>query len=164
MWNKIALYGVGGLREIGFYKNTNLILVLSGQGRGLFDCSTGEKIARDKSDYYTEKWDSNTGIVEGIADLKDELIICGGFEYPDKLNKETYYGDKISIKKETRKIWNGSNAECEIIYIESNNDKVEVYFSAYGINRAFGFSNTGETFVMATSSDLHIWRSNKNSR
>lgn len=41
-------FSVGGLTEVGFSEtNPNLLLVISGNGRGLFDCSKLEKIERD---------------------------------------------------------------------------------------------------------------------
>ena len=52
MWKKLKNQPVGGLREIGFVKNTDKILVLGSGGRTIFDCTTGEKIARDRFDYY----------------------------------------------------------------------------------------------------------------
>ncbi|MCU0443883.1 MAG: hypothetical protein MUE85_03125 [Microscillaceae bacterium] len=147
MWQKIANFGVGGLREIGFYQNTNLLLVLSSNGRGLFDCLSGEKIARDYEDYYSEKWDYETGLVEGIGILAGKQVVCGGFEYPDILDKKTTGGDQVLIKEL------GNNTH---ILIQNNHSTTYLLTNPYDTERAFGFSRTGETFVFATSADLVI--------
>jgi hypothetical protein len=148
MWVKIANFGVGGLREVGFYQNTNLLLVLSSDGRGLFDCLKGEKIARDYVDYYSEKWNSETGLVEGIGNLSGEMVVCGGFEFPDVLDKETPEGDKVIIVER----WDGTH-----ILIKNNYTTHKLIKNPYDTERAYGFSKTGETFVFATSCDLQIW-------
>jgi hypothetical protein len=46
-WRRISAIAIGGLTEVGFAVGTDLLLVLSAQGRGLFDCATGERLARD---------------------------------------------------------------------------------------------------------------------
>ena len=67
MWQKRNNWTIGGLLEIGFKPNSDLLMVLSSQGRGIFDCLKDEKIGRDYFDYYMEKWDSEQGIVEGFG-------------------------------------------------------------------------------------------------
>jgi hypothetical protein len=41
------VYAVGGLFGVGYATASELLLVLSSQGRGVFDCATGERLARD---------------------------------------------------------------------------------------------------------------------
>jgi hypothetical protein len=89
MWTKIGYQHVGGLREIGFFENSDNLLVLGGSGRTVFNCLSNEKIARDRVDYYTEKWNWKSGIIEGFEQFKNQKVICSGFEYKDNLKKET---------------------------------------------------------------------------
>jgi len=42
-WKSMGKFAVGGLTEIGFSKNTELLLVISSSGRGVIDCAWGEK-------------------------------------------------------------------------------------------------------------------------
>lgn len=42
-WYKVATYAVGGLLGVGYGEATDLLLVISSQGRSVFDCLTGEK-------------------------------------------------------------------------------------------------------------------------
>lgn len=157
-YTKSESFAVGGLREIGFYEDTELLLVLSSQGRGLFDCATGTKIARDYADYYTQSWDHKTGIVEGIGPLSGKQIICGGFEHPDVLSKKTDDGFSTVLEKPKGSLWNSDTAEY--LYIHSIRGKFEMLAQECGFDRAYGFSKSGLSFVVATSSDLHIWHRN----
>lgn len=157
MWKLKSDFAIGGLREMGFYQDTNYLLLLSSQGRGLFDCLAGEKIARDSYDYYSEEWDSNTGLVKGIGKLSDKEIKCGGFEYADILDKEIGKYLKTETSKEKRKIWNGEIQEVDVLYIRDNAEKIEIYSTPYGLDRAFGFSKNGKCFVLGISSNLYIW-------
>lgn len=55
-WSLTGSLAVGGLTEIGFAEDGDLLLVISSQGRGIIDCMTGQKIARDRSVDNTEAW------------------------------------------------------------------------------------------------------------
>ncbi|MEM8523458.1 MAG: hypothetical protein AAGG68_02385 [Bacteroidota bacterium] len=159
MWQKRSFWAVGGLREIGFKSNSDLLMVLSSQGRGIFDCITNKKIGRDYLDYYMEDWDENSGIVEGFGILKNEKIMCGGFEAPDILKKETDDGWIVKTGKEIRPNWQKKKLMAEVMFIQKANpkEKIEIGVFHYGINRSYGFSDTGNSFVLATSSDLSVW-------
>jgi hypothetical protein len=157
MWKLKNNFAIGGLREIGFYEDSNYLLVLSSQGRGLFDCLKGEKISRDSYDYYSNEWDCDTGKVKGIGHLSDKIIICGGFEYQDTLIKIINDNLKVEIIKEKRKIWNDTIQDVDVLYINDNGNKTEIYNSPFGFERAFGFSKDGKCFVYGTSSNLYIW-------
>ena len=52
-WKLVASVAIGGLRSVGFDRNSDNLLVVSSQGRGVLDCITGEKIARDYDEYYS---------------------------------------------------------------------------------------------------------------
>ena len=51
-WHKVSMVAVGGLRAVGFDRNSELLLVVSSAGRGVIDCQSGKKIARDEGEYY----------------------------------------------------------------------------------------------------------------
>lgn len=46
-WRCTGSFSVGGLIDVGFGTHSDLLMVISGTGRGVFDCLTGEKVARD---------------------------------------------------------------------------------------------------------------------
>lgn len=160
MWQKRNIWAIGGLLEIGFKSNSDLLMVLSSQGRGIFDCIKGEKIERDNFDYYMEKWNSELGIVDGFGILKNEVIKCGGFEAPNIIKQETNDNWTVEIKKEIRPNWQNKNLEAEVMYLSNkkNNERIEVDVFHYGIDRGYGFSDTGNSFVVGTSSEIKIWK------
>lgn len=47
---KIFSYAVGGLSCVGYAPDSDLLLALSPTGRGVFDCLSGERVARQRVD------------------------------------------------------------------------------------------------------------------
>lgn len=162
MWKKIGYQPVSGLREIGFIKNSDFLMVLGNQGRTVYDCLTNEKVERDRQDYYTENWNYVTGIIQGIGKFIKEEIICGGFEYPDPIEKTTNDDWKIEIEKAIKPDYNGELKTTEVMYLvqHRSNLRFEINIFHYSITRAYGFSNTGNSFVIAESDGVKIWTRN----
>ncbi len=154
-WEKIDWFAVGGLREIGFYKNTNFLMVMS-NSRGIFDCYEGKRVAREYSDYYFDKWNSDTGIIEGFDLLEGEEVLCGGFEHPNVLKQKTSDGWEFNIRKEQKVNYKNEFSECEVMYLTNanSNEEIELAVFFYGIDRAYGFSNNDNCLVVSTSSDI----------
>ena len=76
-WKKVASPSVGGLTDLGFSMQGPYLLVISSQGRELFDCNTGESIARDKEEY-GDWFDDRKLTCKGIGQIESELIhTCG---------------------------------------------------------------------------------------
>ncbi len=158
MWNKIGFQSVGGLREVGFIEDTDYLMVL-GRGRTIFNCLTNEKTARDRQDYYVENWDASTGIIEGFDLFVGKQILCGGFEYPDSMLKETKDKWGIKIEQDIRPDYKKELKEAEVMYLisERGNVKIEVKVFHYSITRAYGFSKTGKSFIVAESDGVTMW-------
>jgi hypothetical protein len=49
-WRLVAEVAIGGLTEVGFALDSRHLLVLSFQGRGVFDCTSGDRVGRDRSE------------------------------------------------------------------------------------------------------------------
>lgn len=74
-WQLVTTIAVGGLLAIGFDRASDHLLILSSQGRGVIDCLTGEKVARDYEDF------DEGGIsleAPGIGILHDRMIRMAG--------------------------------------------------------------------------------------
>ena len=68
---------VGGLTDLGFSKSSPYLLVISSQGRGVIDCQTGEKVARDY-DEMGDWFNPQQLLCQGIGPLASEWIqTCG---------------------------------------------------------------------------------------
>ncbi|MFJ6937861.1 hypothetical protein [Streptomyces sp. NPDC101132] len=72
---------VGGLLGIGFAVHPDtgrdLVVVVSGGGRGLFDAATGEQIARDRNPDPATDTGTGTGTGTGIPDVRRDLVCPG---------------------------------------------------------------------------------------
>lgn len=193
MWTLRHTVAVGGLREMGFAPDTDLLLVLSGNGRGILDCleplSQNVKIGRDYDSYYDTKWNAQTGLVEGFGPLlHGQYIRCGGFEAPNPLRASTATGWTTEICREMRLDYRNQERLAFVLYLvhirnmndeDAEDKRIEVhvlhcYLSAndyskeeeeeirnlpvdQAVNRAYGFSETGRSFVIETSPNLYIW-------
>jgi hypothetical protein len=70
-WSLITSISVGGLRSVGFDRHTDVLLVVSSQGRGIIDCRSGEKLARDDEEYFEGEEHLEA---EGIGLLQGKII------------------------------------------------------------------------------------------
>lgn len=76
-WRLSASHPVGGLTEVGFAPDSELLLVISSQGRGLFDPATGARVARDLAADW-EGLDQPRMTSLGIGPASDVLIRIAG--------------------------------------------------------------------------------------
>jgi hypothetical protein len=147
-WLQVAVHPIGGLLQVGYGEGSDLLLVVSSDGRGVFDCQTGQKIAHDRSDASTF-FDPVQLMVDGIGPLAGQSIRTAGLHGGSLLSTtsdgwtlETQIGRRsirrviLSGPSDFQPTCVGDDAVCEL--------------------RAFGFSETGKSFVIATTADLTI--------
>ncbi len=158
MWTVVKSQAIGGLLEIGFFEDSDYLMVLSSQGRGIIDCFENKRVARDHDDYYFSSWNAKTGIVQGIGTFRKQQVICGGFEHPNVLLKETEDGWRYKIETLEQQFWFSKTKKIQRIVVYNEELKLRVEIDATGqvLNRGIGFSNTGNTFVFASASDVHF--------
>jgi hypothetical protein len=159
-WRK-TVFAIGGLSEIGFSKQIpNLLLVVSSQGRGVIDCQKSELIERD-DDTNWDWIDSYEMTAQGIGVLSNEKILVSGL-HGGGLPLMNKNGDGLLYMATEWPI-------IDIIFepnfkrIHKENEVKECFriFHDYEL-RTYGFSYDGETFVIATSSEINIYRNRKN--
>jgi hypothetical protein len=154
-WQHVATFAVGGLRGVGYAEDSDLLLVISAQGRGIFDCRLGAKISRDYADA-EEFYDEITLRAQGFGPLDGQVLSIAdsfGGGLPNSTRDgwhlqaiplpwpqhsivleepfRSMYQDKMSARRV------GDDGACEL--------------------RAYGFSPTGYSFIIATSCDLAIF-------
>jgi hypothetical protein len=157
-WRLAATHAVGGLTDVGFADSSDLLLVIS-SSRGLFDCATGERIARDPSEDFDH--DTSNLLAFGIGPLAEHCIRTAGlhggglaFSTPDgwSLNLFTLAWPASSLFLTPPGHW---------IYGPAfNKPGTTTKLATDSEIRAFGFSPTGRAFIIATSSDLSIFNRN----
>lgn len=158
-WHQVTTVAVSGLRSVGFDLDSEYLLVVSSAGRGVIDCRTGQKVARDyEEDYKGEEFlEAN-----GIGPLQGKKIRTSGLA-----------GGGLPLG--TSDGWH-----IELVTLEWPIKEVilvEPFSSLYGYRygkpaifykicadyelRALGFSYTGKTLVIATPSDIVIFSREK---
>lgn len=154
-WRLVGRFAVGGLSCVGFPRDHEWIVVGSAAGVGIFDCVSGEKIARDDSvDGYANEYLEITGI--GPIDRIPILTAgVGGGGLP-LFTRDGWTMEVISLE------W----PENQVFLMEPGGD---LFGSLHGrpermhriatsdTLRAAGFSYSGMTCVVAESSDLTLY-------
>lgn len=154
-WKKIGSLAVGGLRGVGFDRNSELLLVHSSAGRGVIDCQTAEKVARDYEEYYGDEIFMEC---EGIGPLAGTCVrlasIFGGGLI--RFTRDDWSIDQVTLDWPIQEVllFPPENMLPGVIHREPS-----VF---YKIFRDFqpifaGFSYTGKTLLIANSSDIEIW-------
>ncbi len=65
-WLPGKQHAIGGLTEIGYADASDILLVVSSQGRGVFKCLNGELIARNRN-VYDDSWYDSTKLTTARA-------------------------------------------------------------------------------------------------
>lgn len=154
-WKPVATIGVGGLTEVGFGDKTEYLLIVSSSGRGVFDCLTGERIARD----YTESdvsWHQPQQLraigIGPLADMSVRLVGIFGGGLP-LFGRDGWYVEALPIH------WPDVN--LLLVDPESWIYRETAKFTKLAVERevrAFGFSDSGESLIIATGSDVTIFQ------
>lgn len=148
-WEFVKTFAIGGLINIRFIENTNLLIVVSHNGRGIFDCCKGEKIARNDEDVW-QFFDDETGKIKGFDVLENQIIQTHGLFGKDNLPKKT--NDGWTLKLVEKHNFN------EIVLVSPNQSEQVVGNDEIVEIKAFGFSDDEKFFVIAQSSDLILYR------
>lgn len=157
-WILISSSVVGGLMQVGYADGTDDLLVVSSQGRGLFDCTTGKRIARDDDESFPNP-DKSEMTAPGIGTHAETIFRLAGLQ-----------GGGLAAC--TRDGWGLHVLQLpwpiHIVFITSN--YVDITDNTGGVKklcndepctfRAAGFSPTGRSFVVATSGELRIYARN----
>lgn len=153
-WRCVGRFAIGGLISVGFSRNDEWLVVSSHQGIGIIDCITGVKIARDSDiDGYPDKYLE----VIGIGPLAHERIATAGI-HGGGLPLTTPDGWAIEVitldwpEQEVFLMEPGNDLYGAISGKPSNHHRVATEATL----RATGFSYSGSTLVLATSSDVVI--------
>lgn len=160
-WRELPNPLIGGLLEVGFSASGKYLLTVSWSGRGVFDCSSGEKLARDPdSPDDTKTWhDFNRLEAEGIGPISGERVrLCG--IWGGGLNLQTADGWSLDVETFDWPIKTAilSAPESHGIFNIHKPFNGTIIERTDEETRAFGFSHTGKNLVLAGSNFLRIFR------
>ncbi|RMI32479.1 hypothetical protein EBO15_41960 [Actinomadura harenae] len=153
---------IGGLLGIGFATHPNtghdLVMVVSQDGHGLFDVSTGDKIARDHDpDPDTSTPDAAPDLTcPGPGPISGTRVHIAGL-FGGGLHHTTPDGwslDIVAPEWPHHRVLLSSNGN---IYKDPHGQGWwHIFDSDHSTLRAAGFSPSGQTLAIATSSDLTV--------
>lgn len=155
-WMRLGIIAVGGLWHVGFGDRSDLLLVISSGGRGVIDCGSAQKLARDEAEYYP---DTGSLEAEGIGPLDGHKIRVAGIT-GGGLTRATEDGWGIELHPLSwpneelflcppghTMLWEPTGQPPSLLKLKPLPSTLV----------AFGFSPTGRSLVIATSSDIEIF-------
>jgi hypothetical protein len=157
-WKRVASHTIGGLTEVGYSESTDLLLVISSEGRSLFDCLSGTCMAKDHEVPGTNMiWYEPARLIAlGINALSDQFVRLAGW-HGGGLPRFTKDGWSLELVSPD---WPNTSIiispPYKSVFIDSNSEGCVKIAEDYEI-RAYGFSETGRSFVIAKSHALEIF-------
>jgi hypothetical protein len=155
-WRKVPVH-IAGVTAVGFAPGTDLVVVLSHDGIGVVDAGMGDVLARQ---YDTELEDDPYPVwVRGIGPVQDQRIPVAGL-WGGGLRRYTPDGWWVSVVAPD---W----PDESVVLMPPGLDEVldnpeQAWLIVDGSDsevRACGFSDTGQTLVVATT-ELYLWTRN----
>lgn len=155
-WQR-TVHAVGGLTEVGYVPATDLLLTVTSTGRGLFDCISGQRVSRDYTPPEDGDWYDETGLsAQGIGPAEAHLVRLAGL-HGGGLPRAARDGWSLELV--------APDWPLQRIIIEPPSRSVLIQQFADGCAaieedheiRAFGFSETGRSFVVAVAHSLMIY-------
>jgi len=165
IWQHKNTFAIGGLENVGFSPDSDLLIVLSSQGEGIFDCKEGLKIARESNNGdWWNRFDEITNSIVGFNVLENINIKTHGLYGEDNLPKIT---EDFWILEKTSPMPDDKPFEkylVQKIYLISPNKKKRIFITKDGPCelRAYGFSDTGKTMIVASSCEIVIYAKSEN--
>jgi hypothetical protein len=154
-WRAVASFGVGGLTHVGYAPDSDAILVVSSQGRGVIDCLTGQKLARDSDEFFAGLDESKLHC-PGIGPLANQVIriagLCGG-----GLPTMTHDGwslEAVALPWPRHSVFLSQPLKSVLYGMAATTKVGDDGACEY---RAHGFSDTGNTFIIALSCELNVF-------
>lgn len=159
-WRETTFAAVGGLTSVGFVRATEDLFVVSHDGSGLFDCTSGECIARSREEAQSVADELALEAV-GIGPYAGERIPVAGLFGGWLVNATADGWSLEAIHLDwpvTDLVLQGEYAQLTMEPGQPGRHLPRcTRISREASLLAFGFSRTGHSLVVATSSDVHIW-------
>jgi len=161
-WTRTEGFSIGGFEYFGFAESSDILVVLSSQGRGLIDMAKNEKIARDYA--VDDTLDETLLTTKGFDVLEGETIKLasryGGSMLPVR-NKSGESLIKVSPLYPSDDIIFQPPYECCFADGRYKNSTSKNCVRIYrGFLYCYGFSFSGKYFVIADDGGLTYWEAN----
>ncbi|MFS3137812.1 hypothetical protein ACLRDC_21100 [Gluconacetobacter sacchari] len=154
-WFKVGTVLVGGLYQVGYAKGRDVILIHSTSKLTLTDTITGERLAVGQDQFVSVEHYRRLKM-SGFGCMAGEIIPTAGI-WGGYLPVTT--SDGFSLRKEEA-LW--PEPDIDLIYPDGRAVRVSTH-NICDI-RAYGFSDTNLSFVIATESDVQIFARSHDAR
>ena len=154
-WSLIGEYSIGGLTEIGFVPESDDLLVVSSQGRGLFDTTSGDKIARDSDESFHNP-DKTGHTVPAIGPADGQTVPLAGLMGGglSKVTDDGWVIEVVQLPWPRHVLFLSSDfAPC----YDDSGHAWKICDDEPCEYRMAGFSPSGNAFVFASSCELTIY-------
>ena len=153
-WRPAAVHAVGGLTSVGFSDDGSHLLVTSSQGRGVYDCATGVRVARDPTPDAGHHADPL--LWDGIGPIAGRVVHTAGLwggglhaAAPDGWRVDVVWPDwpeATVLVESPGASWSAEPSRGDVFRLPN-----------FESPRAAGFSVSGGTLVIAESHTLTIY-------
>jgi len=155
-WRRVADHRIGGLQAVGFGEGVEQVIVVSSEGRGVFDCLSGERVARDRND--DDAYDPVGLVAQGLGSLQGQSVRmsgCHGGGLPtstvdgwavERLTLEWPIESLLLVPPGSWIYWVLQNRPHEFTKVLEDSEV-----------RAWGFSPSGRTLLLAISDGFTIY-------
>lgn len=159
-WLPPIWHPVGGLASVGFAPESELLLVTSTAGRGVFDCISGKRVARDDSDD-SSAWENPFSLsARGIGPLDGVSIRMAGLHGGGlpTFSPAGWQAETVCLHWPESTLLLVAPGSSLLDYRAGHEARFWRVESGSGELRAWGFSASGRTLLLATSADITIFR------
>ncbi len=156
-WRQTATFAVGGLADVGFAESTDFLLAISSAGRGVFDCAHGTLLGRDDSADFG--FDVGNLLAEGLGPLAHVRVRTSGL-HGGGLALTTV--DGWSLERDPRswpdeQLFLSPPGQTMLWQPPGQPMRLTKLADLLAELRAYGFSPTGRTFIVATAADIRAF-------
>lgn len=154
-WKHVTTLSIGGITQVGFAEKSNILLVITHDGAGLFDCTTGERLAREYN--YQQSFEESIYLTaKGIGIVQEQTIRVAGL-FGGGFRTMTKDGWVLEVEVS---VWPNHDIYLVHPWQQGHGPKgqrVKVATDGACELRAYGFADTDNTFVIATSCGIELF-------
>jgi hypothetical protein len=154
-WRQIKTIAIGGLEAVGFEEGSERLLVVSSSGQGLFDCPTGERLSRNVEQDGYEPYLLLAHVVGQERGPAIRMAGLHGGALPT-VTRDGWQAEALSLDWPAKTLLVTEPGSW--LYGRRYGKRDEFFKLAKESElRAFGFSWTGLSLIIATSSDVTVY-------
>lgn len=154
-WTTLGTVVVGGITDVGFADDSDLLLILSGHSREIADCQAGKLAARDTATEARSTWYGRHDLVgNGFGPLNGRQVRLAGASGGGLVcfSRDGWGAIRLPID------WPDEYLVLTAPYTSIFQSSAQFWkLAAVREPIAFGFSFTGQSLVAVTADEVHVY-------